>query len=81
MKRFFFNDGKFKPVYFWITTFCFLAAITWGFKIFGSEWISARISDTLLISIMGFIATWVGLYNWDRKNKRPQYVRFTEGEE
>ena len=64
LKAFFFSNDKFCPPYLWVTILM-LAALT---MIIMRLCNVSHISDTLIIGVLGFVAVWLGLYNWDRKN-------------
>jgi len=64
IKAFFFSKGKFQPLYFWITMFSSLAF----FMVLQKAVDIVNYSDTLLISILSFVISLIGLYNW--KNNR-----------
>jgi hypothetical protein len=64
LKSFFCNsEGKFNPPYFWVSLLLLLAVINFVMKMTGID----IISDTLLISIQGFVLGWLGVYNWGKK--------------
>lgn len=63
LKSFFYSGKDFQPPYFWITIFCLLAVVTFILKLTGSE----HIETGLLMGVLGFIITWCGIYNWNKK--------------
>ena len=66
IKSFFYSRGKFQPAYFWTTVFLVMINTTWIMKL--SSRTKVDISDTLLLGLLGFVAVWLGIYNW-QKNK------------
>lgn len=63
LKSFFYSGDDFQPPYFWITVFSLLIAITIIIRLCGLK----AISDGLIISMLGFVVTFAGVYNWNRK--------------
>lgn len=64
IKSFFYRGNDFQPPYFWITVLMILVVVSFIMKLLGI----GKLSDNLVISAIGFVASWVGLYNWNRKN-------------
>lgn len=73
---FFYGSGKFQPLYFFITLFCFLAAGMLYVKIYGA-WKAIKsgtftpdmISTADLATVLTFASSLVILYNSSKKNK------------
>jgi len=70
LKSFFFSTSKskFQPVYFWITVMM-LMVITMMILRFCRI---GDLSDTLILGVLGFIVTWLGLYNYNKKSQNNQ---------
>jgi|SRR5271157_569070 len=76
LKEFFYNSkGIFNPVYFWMTVFLSIVAIIMVLEIvYASTMIWKGIAGSgmslfpphLVIGLLGFVATWVGFYNWHK---------------
>lgn len=64
IRTFFYRGKDFQPPYFWITILMILVITAFIMKLTGAT----NLSDSFIISIVGFVATWIGLYNWNRKN-------------
>lgn len=62
LKSLFYSKNKFSPPYMWVTLMMILFLVTWILKL--TLVIGARISDTLVIGLAGFIVAWLGIYNW-----------------
>lgn len=66
-EQFFCSKGKFSPVYFWATIFIAIIVADAVMKM--TACCHARISDQLLLGMMGFVMTFLGLYNWTKNGK------------
>jgi hypothetical protein len=72
---FFYGSGKFQPLYFFVTLFCFLAASMLFVKIYAA-WVAIKkgtynsdfISTADLATVLTFISSLVLLYNNNKKN-------------
>jgi len=69
LKAFFFSHDKFCPPYLWVTVLMICALTMIIMRLCDQS----HISDTLIIGVLGFVAVWLGLYNWDRKNNGNDY--------
>ena len=76
---FFYSRGKFNVPFFWITVFCFQVSGIVGLKFYAvvhkiknNTFTTDDLSDTLLIALLGFILTWIALYNNDKNKNNPQ---------
>lgn len=58
------SDGKFQPVYFWITAMMLLTIIAYVMRLCGVK----HIDNAILLGVLGFVAAWIGLYNMQKKN-------------
>lgn len=68
VRGFFFSNGKFQPIYFWATVFLSLTALTIIFRLIAKMDAKLDISDTLIISMMGFVISLITIYTWfDKK--------------
>ena len=73
---FFYRGNDFQPPYFWITVFnTFILAILtiriWAavISIKNNGFTPDILSDTLVLGTLAFVAGWLTIYNWDRKNQ------------
>ena len=64
IKSFFYRGKDFQPPYFWITVLMCLVVVSFVMKLCGVPWLT----DTMIVGVMGFVATWAALYNWNNKN-------------
>jgi hypothetical protein len=62
LKSFFYSRGKFQPVYFWVTILMSLIVATVVLKL--SDCCFRRISDGLVLGLMGMVLGILGVYNW-----------------
>lgn len=62
IKSFFYSRGKFQPVYFWVTILMGLIVTTVIMKL--SDCCFRRISDGLVLGLMGMVLGILGVYNW-----------------
>lgn len=60
IRSFFYRGKDPQPPYVWISIFCILAIVMLIMKLCGVGYIS----DTLVISTLGMIVSWAGVYNW-----------------
>lgn len=65
IKSFFYRREDFQPPYFWITVLMVFAVIMLVLRLFGFQ----HVDNTLVLGVLGFVAGWVTIYNFDRKNK------------
>jgi len=65
LKAFFFSHGKFQPIYFWATII--LSLVISGVVIKYCE--DEKLTDTLILGLMGFVGVLVGLYNVTKKKE------------
>lgn len=63
IKSFFYSSGKFQPIYAWITIFCLLIAVGIVLRFFSI----GKLSDGLILGMMGFIELLILLYNTNKK--------------
>lgn len=59
------SDGKFQPVYFWITALMILTVTAFIMRLAGVD----HIDNAILLGIMGFVAAWIALYNKQKGGK------------
>jgi len=64
LKAFIYAKGRPAPVYFWATLFCSLAVAMLIMRFLGR----AELSDALILGVLGFVATWIALYNFRRND-------------
>jgi hypothetical protein len=62
LKSFFYSRGRFQPVYFWVTILMSLIVATVVLKL--SDCCFRRISDGLVLGLMGMVLGILGVYNW-----------------
>jgi hypothetical protein len=60
---FFFSKGKFNPPYFWITFFLYYAIKLLNIKTDPIKAKETPISDSLVLGVLGFVFTWLSVYN------------------
>lgn len=61
------ETGEIQPVYVWVTILMILLIITWFGRLFSPTW-GTKITDTMFVALLAYIAIWLKLYNDDRKN-------------
>ena len=62
LKSFLFSKDKPQPVFFWATLFCSLAVSMLVMRFLGH----GGMSDMLIIGVLGFVAAWIALYNFQK---------------
>jgi len=75
LKAFFFAQGKFCVPYFWISIFLLLTVAIVLIRILSplGEHNKENISDSLILGMLGFVVTWIGVYTWfsTRDRRKP----------
>lgn len=78
---FFYGGGKFQPIYFFVTVFCFLASAMLFVKIYAAwsaikkgTYTSDMISTADLATVLTFVSSLVLLYNNNKKNASKEVV-------
>lgn len=66
IKSFFYRGDDFQPPYFWITLLMLLVVAMMVMRLVGL----AQIDNALVIGVLGFVAAWIGFYNFDRIKNR-----------
>lgn len=66
IRSFFYRRDDFQPPYFWITVLMSICIIMLILRLAGFR----HVDNTLVLGVLGFVAGWVAVYNWDRKNNQ-----------
>jgi len=66
IRSFFYRRDDFQPPYFWITALMSICIIMLILRLAGFR----HVDNTLVLGVLGFVASWVAVYNWDRKNNQ-----------
>lgn len=71
IRPFFFSEGKFCPPYFWITIFLIFIVRILLLRLDPKTMLILKIDDSLILGLLGFVFSWLGVYSWYRsvKNK------------
>lgn len=77
---FFYGDGQFQPIYYFIFVFCHLGVIMIALKLYGvwlkvkdGSFVSEDISTGDIATVLGFAGSILTLYNFNR-NKKPVII-------
>ena len=71
LHSFFYSQGKPQPIYFWVTVFLFLFFVLLVLRVASIVIMFVRTGDIdvpmeLLILVLGYVISLIGLYNLDR---------------
>lgn len=69
IKPFFFADGKFCPPYFWITLLLLYIIRFLDKRLDVNEMARLKITDSLILGLLAFVFSWLGVYTWYRLKK------------
>jgi hypothetical protein len=67
IKQFFYSNGKPSPPYVWITLACGYVMFSCSYYIWFIIKNNQNVSETFIISLFGFIAGWLVIYNVTKK--------------
>jgi len=74
---FFYSKGKFSPPYFWITMFLIPVLVSvWAkiimsiVKFIMSGYKVVDLTETLILGLLGFVAGWLVIYNWQNVKRK-----------
>jgi hypothetical protein len=73
-QAFCYNKGKFRPPFFWISLILFPVVLAVFAKIIMAivvfvETRHIELTDTMIATLLGFVAAWITIYTWYDKNK------------
>lgn len=65
IKSFFYSKEDFQPAYFYVLVLMILVFTMIIMRLCGD----GDLSDTIILGVLGFVVSWLAVFNWDRKNK------------